>query len=161
MIFTLISLIVFGFFNFRNKAKSFAGDVGSVSIAYILLFIIGLLIIKTENFIYILFLAVYGIDSILTIVMRLVRKENIFKAHRSHLYQYLANEAMFNKLAVSMVYGFVQFILGIFVIYLTKFSSHLQLYISILMLIVLSLSYLLLKRFIVNKYVCPIEKKQF
>jgi hypothetical protein len=40
---------------------------------------------------YILFFSVYGIDAVVTIINRLM-KENIFQPHRSHLYQYLANE---------------------------------------------------------------------
>ncbi|MCC8067847.1 MAG: hypothetical protein LIO94_12235, partial [Clostridiales bacterium] len=42
-----ISALVFCFFNFRKKAKLFAGDVGSVSMAFILLFIWGKLVIST------------------------------------------------------------------------------------------------------------------
>jgi hypothetical protein len=32
------------------------------------------------------------IDAVVTIINRLIKKENIFQPHRSHLYQYLANE---------------------------------------------------------------------
>ena len=50
-IYTVVcSVLVFCFFNFRKKAKCFAGDVGSVSIAFILLFLIGRLIIETVRF---------------------------------------------------------------------------------------------------------------
>src|SRR5690606_11678532 len=100
LIFSILGILVFGFFNFRTKAKCFAGDVGSVAIAFIILFALGKLILQTGNFLYILFLVVYGVDSIWTIVRRLYLKENIFEAHRSHLYQYLGNEARKNKLAV-------------------------------------------------------------
>src|SRR5690606_32808132 len=103
--FSLIGVLVFSIFNFRYKAKTFAGDVGSVAIAYILLFGLGALIIQTGNLIYILFLTVYGIDSVWTIIRRLKLKENIFEAHRSHLYQYLGNEAGVNKLLISFLYG--------------------------------------------------------
>ncbi len=109
--YSLLGVVVFGLFNFRTKAKTFAGDVGSVSIAYILLFCLGALIIKTGNLIYILFLSVYGVDAIWTIVRRLGLGENIFEAHRSHLYQYLGNEAGCNKLIVSFMYGFIQLII--------------------------------------------------
>ena len=40
-----LTLLVFCFFNFRKKAKCFAGDVGSISMAFILLFALGLLIL--------------------------------------------------------------------------------------------------------------------
>ena len=85
-IYTVIcSVLVFCFFNFRKKAKCFAGDVGSVSIAFILLFLIGRLIIETEDFSWIVLLSVYGVDSVLTIIHRLMLHENIGLPHRKHL----------------------------------------------------------------------------
>src|SRR5690606_19951568 len=104
------------FFNFRTKPKCFAGDVGSVAMAYILLFILAALIIHTQNLLYIFFLSVYGIDTIWTIIRRLSNRENIFTAHRSHLYQYLGNEAGVNNLLVSFLYGAVQFGIGLLVL---------------------------------------------
>src|SRR5690606_38208003 len=50
--YTMLGVLVFTFFNFRTKAKCFAGDVGSVAIAYILLFALGALIIQTGNLLY-------------------------------------------------------------------------------------------------------------
>ena len=88
----LCAVLVFCFFNFRKKAKCFAGDVGSVSIAFILLFLIGKLIIKTEDFSWIILLSVYGVDSVLTIIHRLMLHENIGLPHRKHMYQLMANE---------------------------------------------------------------------
>lgn len=150
--YSLLGVIVFSFFNFRMKAKCFAGDVGSVAIAYILLFALGALIIKTGNLIYILFLAVYGLDAVWTIIRRLLRRENIFEAHRSHLYQFLANEAKVNKLLVSFVYGLLQFIVGYLVIQYADASVYLQFIFAIVLLSVLSAVYLVLKTYIVKKY---------
>ena len=85
-IYTVVcSVLVFCFFNFRKKAKCFAGDVGAVSIAFILLFLIGRLIIETEDFSWIVLLSVYGVDSVLTIIHRLMLHENIGLPHRKHL----------------------------------------------------------------------------
>lgn len=103
-----LALVVFNFFNFRTKAKCFAGDVGSVSIAFILIFLIGQLILKTTNFNYILLLLIYGIDSASTVFFRKLRKENIFEAHRSHFYQYLANQLRINHLVVTALYMLLQ-----------------------------------------------------
>lgn len=153
LIFSLLGVLVFTFFNFRTKAKCFAGDVGSVAIAYILLFALGLLILTTGNLIYILFLAVYGVDAVWTIVRRLVRKENIFEAHRSHLYQFLGNEAGVNKLLISFLYGAIQFGIGYLVIGVAGASLQTQLIFSIALLAVLSILYLLLKTYIIKKYV--------
>ena len=104
----LCSVLVFCFFNFRRKAKCFAGDVGSVSIAFILLFLIGKLIILTRDFSWIVLLSVYGVDSVLTIVHRLMLHENIGLPHRKHLYQIMANELKIPHVVVSSVYMAVQ-----------------------------------------------------
>lgn len=150
--YTILSCLVFGFFNFRNKAKSFAGDVGSVCMAFIIVFLIALLIINTGNVIYILFLSVYGLDTAITIARRLLKKENIFEAHRSHLYQYLANENKTNRLLISAIYGIIQLIIGLIIIYLTKFSFQIQIISSIVLLIVFSAIYLLIKNSLIKKY---------
>lgn len=148
-----IATLVFGFFNFRNKAKCFAGDVGSVSMAFIVIFILGSLIIATQNLMYILLISVYGIDTVWTIVRRLLRKENIFQAHRSHLYQFLSNEAGNNKLVVSFSYAALQFIIGLGVIYASNQSVQFQWVFSIGLLVVLSAVYLGVKQSVIKKYV--------
>ena len=108
-IYTVIcSVVVFCFFNFRKRAKCFAGDVGSVSIAFILLFLIGKLIIQTGDFSWIVLLSVYGVDSVLTIIHRLMLHENIGLPHRKHLYQLMANELKIPHVVVSSVYMAVQ-----------------------------------------------------
>lgn len=104
----LCAVIVFNFFNFRKKAKCFAGDVGSVSIAFVILFLIGKLILKTEDFSWVILLVVYGVDSVLTIVHRLMLHENIGQPHRKHLYQILANELKVLHVVVSSIYMSVQ-----------------------------------------------------
>ena len=104
----LCSVFVFNFFNFRKRAKCFAGDVGSVCIAFVLLFFIGKLVIRTEDFSWIILLAVYGVDSVLTIIHRLMLHENIGLPHRKHLYQIMANELKIPHMVVSSVYMLVQ-----------------------------------------------------
>ncbi|MBQ1990803.1 MAG: glycosyltransferase family 4 protein, partial [Rikenellaceae bacterium] len=88
----LIGVMIFCIFNFRKRARCFAGDVGSVGIAFILVFALGALIISSGRLWYLIFLAVYGVDAILTICHRLMLHENIFEAHRKHVYQLMANE---------------------------------------------------------------------
>lgn len=104
----LCSVVVFCFFNFRKKARCFAGDMGAVSIAFILLFLIGKLIIHTEDFSWIILLSVYGVDSVLTIIHRLILHENIGLPHRKHLYQLMANELEIPHVVVSAVYMILQ-----------------------------------------------------
>lgn len=107
---------VFLFFNFRLKAKCFAGDVGSVSIAFWVMLLILAVILKTNEPKYILLLSVYGVDAILTIIHRLILKQNIFEAHRLHLYQLLVNERGIPHLVVASIYGVLQSLINVFVV---------------------------------------------
>ncbi len=104
----IVGCLVFNFFNFRKKAKCFAGDCGSVAMAFIILFLLGKLIIETENLSYIVLLLLYGVDSILTIIHRIMLNENIFEAHRKHAYQIMANELKVPHLVVSLWYMLLQ-----------------------------------------------------
>lgn len=108
ILFIIISLLVFCLFNFRKNALCFAGDVGAVSMAFILIFLIGMLIVKTNDYTYLMLLAVYGVDSTLTIIHRLMLRENIFCGHRKHAYQIMTNELGFSHLTVSLAYALVQ-----------------------------------------------------
>lgn len=104
----LIGVLVFCLFNFRKRARCFAGDVGSVGIAFVLVFALGALIIASGRLWYLIFLAVYGVDAILTICHRLMLHENIFEAHRKHVYQLMANELKIPHTVVSTIYLLVQ-----------------------------------------------------
>ena len=86
LIVAIIGVLVFCIFNFRpkGKAKCFAGDVGSIGIAFIMLFAIGKLIVQTGDVTYLILLLVYGVDGCLTIVHRIMLHENLGEAHRKH-----------------------------------------------------------------------------
>jgi len=116
LIIVAISLLAFNFFNFRKKAKCFAGDVGSVSMAFILIFFLLLLILKTQDLKYIGLLLFYGLDTVSTIIFRLIRRENIFEAHRSHFYQYLVNVKGLPHLGVSSLYMVIQLLVNALII---------------------------------------------
>ena len=145
ILFSLMSVIVFNVFNFRKKARCFAGDVGSISIAFIVIFLISSLIIASQSLIYILLLSVYGIDSVLTILHRLYKGENIFEAHRSHLYQVLANEGKIPHPLVSMGYMSVQLMICMMVILISGLDITYQLAFSATVLTVLAIVYAVIK----------------
>lgn len=132
-----ISLMVFCFFNFRTKAKCFAGDVGSISIAFILLFALGELIIKTKDITYIVFLAMYGEDTILTICHRIQLHENLGEAHRKHAFQLMANELKIPHVVVSSIYMMLQLIISSGLIFLP--INH-YIYLGIVV-VILSIAY--------------------
>lgn len=134
-----ISLLVFCFFNFRKKAKCFAGDVGSISMAFIILFALGNLILTTGNFAYIVFLAVYGADTVLTICHRIKLHENLGQAHRKHAYQIMANELKFPHVLVSLLYMALQLIISAGLIFI-PINGYIYL---ALVVILLAMGYLL------------------
>jgi UDP-N-acetylmuramyl pentapeptide phosphotransferase/UDP-N-acetylglucosamine-1-phosphate transferase len=145
---TFLSVLVFNFYNFRKKAKCFAGDVGSIAIAFILLFMIGKLLLVQPSVVPVLLLGVYGVDSVLTIIHRLILRENIFQAHRKHLYQILANEAKVPHLWVAMGYSIVQIALNFSVLFLMKADVGIMTIILLVLfaLLILAVFYIIVKR---------------
>lgn len=115
----ILSILVFSFFNFRQKgkAKCFAGDVGSISIAFIILFALGRLMVVTKDVTYIVFFLVYGIDGTLTIIHRIMLHENLGQAHRKHAYQLMANELGMSHVVVSLLYMAIQLVISLGFIY--------------------------------------------
>ena len=116
---TILSVLVFCIFNFRPKgrAKCFAGDVGSIGIAFIMLFLIGKVIIATGDLTYLIFLLVYGVDGVLTICHRIILHENLGEAHRKHAYQLMANELKIGHVKVSLLYMAMQLVVSLGFIY--------------------------------------------
>lgn len=137
----LLSLLIFNFYNFRKKAICFAGDVGALSMAYTIIFLIGMLIIKTNDFSYLILLVVYGVDTVLTIVHRILLRENIFHAHRKHIFQLMANELKIPHLQVSSFYALIQMLI---VIGYFLFKSHAYLYFAIVC-VILVIAYIAFK----------------
>ena len=120
LIVAIIGVLVFSFFNFRpkGKAKCFAGDVGSIGIAFILLFAIGRLIVQTGDVTYLIVVLVYGVDGFFTIVHRILLHENLGEAHRKHAYQIMANELRMDHRVVSLIYMALQLAVSLGFIYL-------------------------------------------
>ena len=152
-----MSVLVFCFFNFRKKAKCFAGDVGAIGMAFILIFSIGLLMVKTLDFSYIMFLAVYGVDSVLTIIHRILLHEHLGEAHRKHAYQIMANELKMPHVLVSSIYMLLQLLISLGLIFLPM--NH-YVY-SAIVLVLLGVAYLLfMKKYyhLHEEYLKSIEK---
>lgn len=120
LIVAIIGVLVFSIFNFRpkGKAKCFAGDVGSIGIAFIVLFALGRLMLATRDVTWIVFFLVYGIDGTLTICHRIMLHENLGQAHRKHAYQLMANELGMSHVVVSLIYMVIQLVVTFGFIYL-------------------------------------------
>ena len=144
----ILADVVFCLFNFRQKgkAKCFAGDVGSIGIAFILLFMIGQLIMRTGDVTYLIFLLVYGVDGCLTICHRIMLHENLGEAHRKHAYQLMANELKIGHVKVSLLYMGIQMAVSLGFIYLCP-NTPLAHWLYLLgALLLLSVAYVLFKK---------------
>lgn len=139
-----LSCLVFGFFNVRKTAKTFAGDVGSISLALFLGYFMIKTIVYTGQIGYLLFFSVYGIDAVITIINRIQRKENIFEAHRSHLYQYLVNEFGYSHILIAVIYALVQLLLNGIVLYMDH-QGILSFFSAFVLLLVVTLIYMLVR----------------
>lgn len=142
---SILSVLVFCFFNFRpkGKAKCFAGDVGSIGIAFILLFILGNLILQTQDITYLVFLVVYGIDACLTIIHRMMLHENLGEAHRKHAYQLMANELKIGHVKISLFYMMLQLVISLVYIYVVPEDVLAHWIYLLAVILVLAVAYLL------------------
>lgn len=144
----ILADVVFCLFNFRpkGKAKCFAGDVGSIGVAYILLFMIGSLVLATGDVTYLIFLLVYGVDGVLTICHRILLHENLGEAHRKHAYQLMANELKIGHVKVSSLYAIMQLVISLGFIYLCPETMAAHWIYLVSAIIMLAIAYILFKK---------------
>ena len=148
LVVAIIGVLVFCLFNFRpkGKAKCFAGDVGSIAIAFIMLFAIGRLVVMTQDVTYLIFLLVYGVDGCLTICHRILLHENLGEAHRKHAYQLMANELKIGHVKVSLLYMVMQLVVSLGFIYLCPSSVAAHWGYLVGATVVLAVAYVLFKK---------------
>ena len=146
----ILSILVFGFFNFRKKAICFAGDIGSITIGFSLIYFSISYYLQTSNFLIFLIFTVYAVEGGFTIMERIFRKENIFEAHKRHLYQILANDLKINHLKISLFYFLVQAVIANIMIYGISVSFNPILLFILLFcccsVIYITIKYIVLKR---------------
>lgn len=147
LIVAIIGVLVFCIFNFRpkGKAKCFAGDVGSVGIAFIMLFAIGKLIVMTGDPSYLVLLMLYSVDSILTICHRIMLHENLGEAHRKHAYQLMCNELKIGHVKISLLYMCLQLAISLGFIYLIPNTVTAHWIYFICVALVMAICYVLFK----------------
>jgi len=141
----ILGVLVFSWFNFRpkGKAKCFAGDVGSVGIGFILLFCIGKLILATNDITWLIFLVVYGVDGVMTILHRIMLHENLGEAHRKHAYQLMANELGMSHVVVSLIYMAMQLCISLVMVYLIPNTVLAHWIYLVAVIVVLAVAYVL------------------
>ena len=147
LIVAIIGVLVFSLFNFRprGKAKCFAGDVGSIGMALILVFCVGRLMMATGDITWIVLFLVYGVDGVLTICHRIMLHENLGQAHRKHAYQLMANELKMSHVTVSLIYMGLQLAVSLGYMYLIPNTILAHWIYLVVAAMVLAVAYVLFK----------------
>ena len=148
IIYPMIASVVFLIFNFRKKAKCFAGDIGSIAVAFWIVYLLLKLFLVTNSIVWIMFLSVYGVETALTIVHRIYLKEKLSEAHRWHFYQIMCNEYKIDHRTVSLGYAILQLLVSSMVIWNYQVYSDLAIVVvSLIPLFLLySIKFYLLKK---------------
>ena len=137
LLYVIMAILVFNIFNFRRHAKCFAGDVGSLSMGFILVYLVLRLALNGHSMSWMIFLVVYGVDGGLTILHRILLRENLMKPHKKHAYQIMANELKMPHLQVSLIY------MGMQAVCCVWFIASPNYYTFFAQIIILSAAYLL------------------
>nr|WP_314754972.1 glycosyltransferase family 4 protein [uncultured Prevotella sp.] len=159
-----LGVLVFCIFNFRpkGKAKCFAGDVGSIGMAMIVLFATAKLIAKTGDFAWFPILwMVYGIDGVLTICHRIILHEKLGLAHRKHAYQLMVNELRIGHVKVSVLYMVLQMVISLGAIYLVPENQFIHWLYTFIVATILIIAYVLFKKkyyYLHEEYLTTLEK---
>ena len=157
-----LSLLVFCFFNFRTKAKCFAGDVGSIGMSFILAFCLGRLMMVTGDVTWIVLYLLYGVDGCLTIIHRIMLHENLGQAHRKHVFQLMANELKMKHIIVSLIYMTLQLVISLIAIYVVPNNIVAHWIYLVLMALLFALAYIVfMKKYyhLHEEYLASIEKE--
>lgn len=116
MMYVFISILIFGFYNFRKKALFFAGDIGSISIGMLIFFIGFYLTFKLNSPLILLLVIVYGADAGNTLLYRkFFTKESVLDPHRHHIYQKLVDVKKMSHIKVSIIYALLQLVINIII----------------------------------------------
>jgi UDP-N-acetylmuramyl pentapeptide phosphotransferase/UDP-N-acetylglucosamine-1-phosphate transferase len=145
----IIGVSIFLGLNLRRKAIVFAGDTGSIALAFIVLYLMLNLIFKTGNYAYFLLFAVFGIDAGLTVIFKLLLRENIFVPHRDFLFKKLVHVGKYKHVNISIIYASLQALINVIVIAL-PLQGRLSAQLSILFIFTITLCAVYI--FIRNKY---------
>jgi Fuc2NAc and GlcNAc transferase len=113
-----------GFLPFNlPKAKVFMGDVGSVLLGFTFAAYVFAYTTHLSDFVCLAaFILPIYLDELTTMWVRIRDRENLFKAHRRHVYQLLANEAGLAHWKVSASYGLFQLVVGLSILTLRPYG---------------------------------------
>jgi len=150
MRYEILAICVFLLFNLRKKALMFAGDIGSIALAYLMVYLLVQWYLDSGSWTVILFLLVYGLDTAITIFDRMRKGEKISEPHRSHLYQILANRGKKAHVNIALSYAILQ--LGINFVFFIYPKTTPTSFLGLGIIVVTGLLYIAIKALLLKKY---------
>jgi len=148
IIYPMLSLLIFGYYNFRKKARFFAGDIGSISMAMVILFCLLILTRELMSPLILLFIVVYGADALMTLLYKVVIREKMSQPHRHHVYQKLVDVLKWSHLKVSILYALLQLMINCIVFYAYQLELSVQYALLFAVVFIFIIGYVLLFRFL-------------
>ncbi len=146
----ILAISVFLIFNLRRKAIMFAGDIGSISLAYLMIYYLTQWYLEAGDWTIILFLMIYGVDAFLTLANRLKDGEDLGEPHRKHFYQILVNQAGASHVLVALSYAIIQLLINLVFFILPQSTP--SPYLASIILVVTGVVYVFAKRLVKKKY---------
>jgi UDP-GlcNAc:undecaprenyl-phosphate GlcNAc-1-phosphate transferase len=148
LLYIALAMLVFSCYNFRKRALLFAGDIGSIVMGLLIVFLLYKLVFAVNSLLVLLFVLLYVIDAGLTLGHRFFyTKESVFVAHREHLYEKLVRAKQLSHLQVSVTYAIMQ----LFVNGIVYYSYTLPMYSQIIIFIFLTSIFLSIYIFIFRR----------
>ncbi|MFA6715142.1 MAG: hypothetical protein WCS27_07180 [Victivallaceae bacterium] len=136
-----------GFLFLNMTGKVFMGDGGSILLGFLFA---GTAILLSETlldiFCYLAFIYPFYADEFISIILRLSQRQSLFKAHRGHLCQLLANELNIAHWKVAFIYGLCQLIIILLVQGLRNYGLLPVVALEIFLLFLTGYCYVLVKR---------------
>lgn len=129
------------------KAKVFLGDIGSILIGFLFSCLTIALSEKISDFFVMAgFLATFYFDELFTMAIRISRGDSLLHPHRKHIYQLLVNEFSISHWKIALIYGVVQLIIGISVVFVRSDLLHIFLLYGLYSLIFVIVSLIIHKK---------------
>jgi len=106
-----------GFLPFNiPKARVFMGDVGSILLGFVFACIVVAFTRTFSDFVILVcFMFPFYMDELITMLERIIDGQSLTLPHRRHFYQVLVNEGQIAHWKVSLGYGILQLLVGLFV----------------------------------------------
>ena len=128
----MAAMTIFGIFNISRKI--FAGDVGAITLGFLIVYILTTMILAEGDATMMIFLIVCLFDAGLTTTQRLFAGENILTPHHKFIFHLLIRQWQLPHIVVSICYALLQLLINA-IYFLIPPQQHLTYFIIVFALL--------------------------